>query len=216
MIKVLVFDLDGTLIDTDNVLIANWQEIFKTFKPKDYQIDVETIRTFSGPPLKETIKKYLPEYDTDFIYSEFDKRVKKYYDTKLVFFDDYLEVLNNLKKAGYKLAILTSKNRLMTEYCVHLMKADHLFDYIVTSTDLTKFKPDPQGLELIMHHFNCLNSEMINIGDTEYDYYCGQNANVKTIMMTMENRKFKSKIFPLAFINSYNDLYKEILSYDHK
>jgi pyrophosphatase PpaX len=216
MIKVLVFDLDGTLVDTDEVLICNWHEIFDTFKPKGYKIDDETIRTFSGPPLKETIKKYLPEYDVDFIYNEFDKRVPKYYNTKLVFFDNYLEVLTKFKKDGYKLAILTSKNRKMTLYCLNLMKCLPLFDYIVTSSDLTRFKPDPEGLDKIRRYFGCKEEEMINIGDTEYDYYCGHNANVKTIIMTMEKRVFKSKLFPLAFVDSYNNLYKEVKNYDNK
>jgi len=216
MIKVLVFDLDGTLIDTDNVLIENWHEIFKTFKPKDCKIDDEVIRTFSGPPLKDTIRRFFPEYDVNFIYDEFDKRVTKYYDSKLVFFDNYLEVLKKFKEDGYKLAISTSKNRKMTVYCVNLMKCNDIFDYIVTASDLTKFKPDPEGLYKIKDHFNCSNDEMINIGDTEFDYYCGQNASVKTIMMTMEKRSFKNKLFPLAFINSYNELYKEIKEYDHK
>jgi len=216
MIKVLVFDLDGTLIDTDNVLIENWHEIFKTFKPKDYKIDDEIIRTFSGPPLKDTIRRFFPEYDVNFIYDEFDKRVTKYYDSKLVFFDNYLEVLKKFKEDGYKLAISTSKNRKMTIYCVDLMKCNDIFDYIVTASDLTKFKPDPEGLNKIKDYFNCSSDEMINIGDTEFDYYCGQNASVKTIMMTMEKRSFKNKLFPLAFINSYNELYKEIKEYDHK
>jgi haloacid dehalogenase superfamily, subfamily IA, variant 1 with third motif having Dx(3-4)D or Dx(3-4)E len=216
MIKVIVFDLDGTLIDTDNVIINTWLELFRVYKPKDFSLDLETIRTFSGPPLLETIKKVFPEQDPNFIYKEYDTRTKKYYDDSLVFFDNCNSVLEKFKKANYKLAILTSKNRKMTEYSLKKMNTLSLFDYIVTSDDLKHFKPDPEGLLMIMDHFKVSNNEIISVGDTEFDYFCGKNAKVKTIIMTMKKRKFSSKIFPFKFIDSYNELYKEIINYDHQ
>lgn len=216
MIKVLVFDLDGTLVDSDDVIINTWLELFKDFKDKDFHLDIEEIRTFSGPPLRETIKRIFPEYDTDFILKEYDKRTGKYYDSCLSVFSDVEETLNKFKHDGYKLAILTSKNKEMVLRSLRLTNLSNgIFEFVVTSDDVIHHKPDPEGLLKIMEFFSVKNDEIINIGDTDFDYECGQNAHVKTIMMTMKNRKYKNKLIPLAFANSYNELYKEIKNYDH-
>ena len=61
MVKLLIFDMDGTLVDTDEVLYQTWAELFRLYKPKEYVIDREFIRGFSGPPIEESIKRALKE-----------------------------------------------------------------------------------------------------------------------------------------------------------
>ena len=217
MIKVLVFDMDGTLIDSDDVIMETWHELFRLYKPKDYFLDDKIVRTFSGPPLDKTLKKVFPELDQKFILKEYSERTRKYYDTCLKPFPNVEETLLKFKKDGYKLAILTSKNREMTLYSLKNVGLDqNIFDLIIGADEVTHHKPNPEGINRIMSNFGVKPNEVINIGDTEFDYGSGENAGVNTIMMTMKERNYESKIVPLSFCSSYNDLYKEIKEYDHK
>ena len=217
MLKVISFDVDGTLVNTDETVINTWLELYKVYKPKDFKPDIEKARTFSGPPLTESLTKEFPEYDYDFILEQYKERTVKYYDNDIKFFPNVEETLIKLKKDGYKLAILTSKNRYMTLYTLKLANLDaNLFDYIVAGDEVSKNKPDPEGLKKIMAHFYISNNELLNIGDTEYDLGAGENAHVDTILMTMCKRKYKSIIHPYKFVNSYNELYEVIKNYDNK
>lgn len=213
MIKVLVFDLDGTIIDSDKVIVESWKEVFKIFKPEE-NVSESLLKTFSGPPLKVTISKYFPNNDYDLIYREYRKRSVKYYEKYLKVFPKSIEILNNLKRDGYKLAVLTSKVKNSALLSFKLVNLDiNLFDYFVFGDDKIAPKPSPDGLLKIMEYFNVNNDEIINIGDTEYDYYCGKNANVKTIMLKLSPRTYESKIFPLSFCYTYNELYEVIKHY---
>lgn len=216
MLKLIVFDVDGTLVDTDEVILATWKELIIRHKPKDYFLDDSIIKTFSGPPLSESLKRVFPELDLELITKEYNDVTPQFYKTNIKIFANAKEVLTKLKNEGYKLAILTSKDSKMTKLTLKLAKIDiNLFDEIVTSSDVEKLKPNPDGLIKILNSLGVRNDETINVGDTEFDYYCGVNANIKTIMMTMKERRYESKIFPLAFCSNYNDLYKEIKKYDN-
>ena len=215
MLKLVVFDVDGTLVDTDEVILATWKELIRLYKPSDYFLDDDVIRTFSGPPLRDSIKRVFPEMDQEFIFEEYNRITPGLYKSNIRKFPDVVDVLNDLKKDGYQLAVLTNKDSRMTRYTLELAGIDiNLFSAIVTADDVKTLKPNPEGLLSILNKLNIKNEEAISVGDTEFDYYCGKNANVKTIMMTMKKRPYESKIFPLAFCSNYNDLYKEIKKYD--
>ena len=215
MLKLVVFDVDGTLADTDEVILATWKELIRLYKPSDYFLDDDVIRTFSGPPLRDSIKRVFPEMDQEFIFEEYNRITPGLYKSNIKKFPDVVNVLNDLKKDGYQLAVLTNKDSRMTRYTLELAGIDiNLFSAIVTADDVKTLKPNPEGLLSILNKLNIKNEEAISVGDTEFDYYCGKNANVKTIMMTMKKRPYESKIFPLAFCSNYNDLYKEIKKYD--
>ena len=215
MLKLVVFDVDGTLADTDEVILATWKELIRLYKPSDYFLDDDVIRSFSGPPLRDSIKRVFPEMDQEFIFEEYNRITPGLYKSNIRKFRDVVDVLNDLKKDGYQLAVLTNKDSRMTRYTLELAGIDiNLFSAIVTADDVKTLKPNPEGLLSILNKLNIKNEEAISVGDTEFDYYCGKNANVKTIMMTMKKRPYESKIFPLAFCSNYNDLYKEIKKYD--
>ena len=217
MLKLIVFDVDGTLVDTDEVILETWKELIRLYKPSDYFLDDDVIRTFSGPPLRDSIKRVFPEMNQEFIFNEYNRITPGLYESNIKKFPNVVDILNNLKKDGYQLAVLTNKDSKMTRYTLELAGIDiNLFGAIVTADNVKTLKPNPEGLLNILNKLNIKNNETISVGDTEFDYYCGINADVKTIMMTMKKRPYESKIFPLAFCSNYNDLYKEIKKYDYK
>ena len=59
MLKVLIFDMDGTIVNTDDVLKHTWYEVFEHFYGDPHYVSDDTIRAFSGPSLKDTINKDL-------------------------------------------------------------------------------------------------------------------------------------------------------------
>lgn len=215
MFKLIVFDVDGTLVDTDDIILSTWKELIRLYKPKDYYLDDEEIKTFSGPPLKDSLKRIFPEKDLDFMVSEYNRITITFYPSKLHTFLGAVEVIEKLKKEHRKLAILSSKDSKMIKFTLTLAGFDvSLFNEIVSSDDVKKAKPDPEGLLFIMDKEKISKDETLYVGDTEFDYYCAENCDTKVVMMSMKNRKYKSKLFPLAFCSNYNELYKEIKKYD--
>lgn len=207
MVKLLIFDMDGTLIDTDEVLYKTWKELFELYKPKDYTIDREFIRSFSGPPIESSIVRAFPEKDPDFILNEYRKRTAKYYDTDLKFFDNEKDVLNKLYKDGYILTIATSKNRPMTEKSLQIFGVFDLFSDMVTSSEDVAHKPNPDSLLLLMKKFNIKKEETLMIGDTSFDALAARNAGVKSVLLKLCPRTYEKDKMPDFFVSSYNELY---------
>ena len=210
MVKLLIFDMDGTLIDTDEVLYKTWKELFELYKSKDYKIERELIRTFSGPPIEDSIARAFPEKDPHFILSEYRKRTAKYYDTDLKFFDNEKEVLNKLKKDGYILTIATSKNRPMTVKSLKVFGVYELFSDMITSSEDVAHKPNPDSLLLLMDKFNVKNEETLMIGDTSFDALAARNAGVKSILLKLCPRTYEKDKMPDYFVSSYSELYNLI------
>ena len=215
MLKYLVFDMDGTLIDTDNIIINIWTELLKKYYGKDYKIDIELIKTFSGPPINETFNKMFPNLNHDEIKQVYNDISIKYYDQFLEGFPNFKYILNKFYKEGYKLSIFTNKNRERSIYCLKKLNIFHLFDILVCAEDVKFNKPNPEGLYKIKEFYQCNLDEMIYIGDTLYDYKVAKNADIDVILMTMKKRVLSDNIKPYCFVDSYDQLYKEVKKYEN-
>ncbi len=210
MEMVLVFDMDGTLIDTDEIIYQTWNELFTLFKPKGISVSREETKNFSGPPVEQSIAKAFPEADGTFILKEYRNRTTKYYDNFLRLFPGELEVLNKLHNEGYKMCIATTKNREMAIKCLEKYKIKDYFDIILTSSDGLKNKPAPDMLNYISKKMNIAKENMIMIGDTKFDYHSSKNANVDCILFNGASRHYEDDIKPFAIVNTYDELYKVI------
>ena len=67
--KVLLFDLDGTLCDTDEMIVQTMYAIYKDYKPTKVRTR-EELYYFSGPPIRDTLAREFPDYDGDEMYEQ--------------------------------------------------------------------------------------------------------------------------------------------------
>ena len=208
MVKLLIFDMDGTLIDTDKVLFETRKELFLLYKPKDFAIDEEVVRTYSGPPIQESIANAFPERDPNFILKEYRARTEKYYDYYLKLYPGEKEILKKLHSEGYILTIATQKNKKIALKSLEMKGICDYFSLILTSNDGFKTKPSPDMINYILANFYCKPEEAIMIGDTAYDYLAAKNANVKSILFKGSKRTYSEEVNPEGIFETYDEIYR--------
>ena len=175
---IIIFDLDGTLIDTNTLIQRSFEYVFKKHKP-DYTLSETELLSFLGPPLKTTLGKY-------FEASLIDELVDCYNEHNLTSHQEYVtvypyvyETLQKLKDEGYPLAIFTTKSYNAAMVGIQLFDLEKYFDVIVAGDQVARVKPDPLGIEMIMDKTNMKYAVMV--GDSTSDIMSGKNAGVYTI-----------------------------------
>ena len=208
MVKLLIFDMDGTLVDTDKILFETRKELLETYKPSNYVYDEEVVRTYSGPPIQESLAKAFGEFDQDLMLKEYRSRSEKYYDTYLKSYPGEIEVIKQLSKDGYYLAIATQKGKKMVLKSLQMCNILDYFNYILTSSDGFKTKPNPEMINYLISVFKCKPDEVVMIGDTAYDYLAAKNANIRCILFKSSKRTYSEEVNPYAFANTYDEIYQ--------
>ncbi|MGL4335600.1 MAG: pyrophosphatase PpaX [Turicibacter sp.] len=179
MIKAVFFDLDGTLIDTNKLIIDSFRHTFKTYFPERHFLDTE-IYDCIGPTLTQTFTLHNPdavEEMTD-TYRTYNKEK---HDEMVEIYPGILEMLTALKSMNLKLAIVTSKKRDMAIHGAELTKIYEYFDFVVSSDEVSEPKPHPEAIQLALKHFGLTPEEVIMVGDNSHDMECAKNASVTSV-----------------------------------
>ena len=154
--RVILFDLDGTLCDTDEMIVQTMFAIYKDYKPRKERTR-EELYYFSGPPIRETLKNEFPDYDPDQMYDVFKKVSKEFYAPCVKAYKDEIEVLKELKEKGYILGVVTNKGLPLTIYSLEICHIETFFDVIISADDVPIPKPNPTGLLKAMESLNIKN-----------------------------------------------------------
>jgi len=180
-INTILFDFDGTVMDTNDVILQSWQHTFRTFEGKE-RPEEEIVKTF-GEPLFITMGKVLPQIKVEdgvAIYRGY------HYDN----FQDLIEVfpgiialLRSLKEKGYKLGLVTSRLLETTRLGLEKYEMEKYFDAIVTFEDTDKHKPDPDPVNVALSKLDSKPDETIMLGDSMFDILCARNAGVKSVLV---------------------------------
>lgn len=181
MINTILFDYDGTLMDTNEVVLQSWQHTFRTIR--GYEEDPEVIRQTFGEPLVMTLAKLFPETPVEKsldIYRTFQREV---FTDFVEVFSGMFELLEELKYQGYKLGLVTSRTKDTTWAGLEHYGMDKYFDAVITAGDTDKHKPDPAPILITLDRMGSLPEEAIMVGDTMFDLLCAQNAGVKSVIV---------------------------------
>lgn len=204
-ITTLLFDFDGTLLDTNELIIQTFQTVLNAHYPGRY--GREDILPFLGPTLKETFDSIDPEKSEQLI-AEYRTWNLANHDAFASEFDGVSETLRQLKNTGLKLAIVSTKRNNMVMKGLQLMDAENLFDTIVGLDDVQHAKPHPEPLLLAMERLNSTPEETMMVGDNVHDILGGKNAGVRTagVAWSAKGEKFIREQEPDFVLQHISDL----------
>lgn len=183
----ILFDLDGTLIQTPEIIINAFIKAINTYYPNiELSEDVKT--NVLGQTLDKAFKDYAKDSNE---LALMIKEFRKYSNSemhKVKGYDDLELVLKTLKDSGYKLGIVTSKGYEIAKMNLEDLDVFNYFDCFVTYQDTDLHKPNPEPVLLALDKLNVNSDRAIYIGDHENDIKAGNSALVKTGVMKYSYR----------------------------
>lgn len=213
-VNTVLFDLDGTLIDTNELIISSFLHTLGEYYPDRY--NREDVLPFLGPTLTETFESIAPDKVEEMIrvYREFNLGN---HDLLVKEFDGVFETIRSLKEAGIKIGIVTTKVLMVVEKGLKLTKLDQFFDVIVALDHVKKPKPDPEPILKALELLGSKPEEAIMVGDNSHDILGGKNAGTKTagVAWSAKGKDFLLQFNPDYMLENMADLL-EILEVGEK
>ncbi|MDQ0220016.1 pyrophosphatase PpaX [Peribacillus cavernae] len=204
-ITTLLFDLDGTLINTNDLIIASFTATLNHYYPDKYTR--EDILPFIGPPLSDTFYSIDQERVEEMIARYREHNIQNH-DAMVTEYEGVYETIRALCEEGYKLGIVTTKKRDVVLKGLHLSKLDDFFEVIVSLDDVVRAKPDPEPVLKALHLLNSSPSEAMMIGDNHHDVLAGKNAGTQTagVAWTVKGREYLEEFKPDYILEHMGDL----------
>ena len=181
MKKYLVFDFDGTVINTNDVIIASWQATWEKFL--GYRESAEIIKSTFGETLKFTAEQRFPAIPTEDVINYYRDYQLAHCDELVYIFDGMEDILRDLKSRGYKMAIATSRTREGTLKYLNQFGITDCFDAIVSMDDVSNHKPAPDTCLVALEKLGGTPEEALMFGDTRFDICCAINAGVDSVLV---------------------------------
>lgn len=180
-IKLVVFDLDGTLIQAKG-LIGNC--INQTLEKFGYsKIEKEKFRGLIGIPLAGIFKigGVNNKKDIDDMIKYYHKLYLSKFKDKTVVNEGIAELLKKLKANGIKICVVTLKNGDVARKVIKEMGLDFLVDIVIGDGDSKESKPSPEQITYVCKKLGIENKNAIVVGDTKIDIIAGKRAGCRTI-----------------------------------
>lgn len=207
-IKTVLFDLDGTLIDTNELINESFRH---TFKKYNYAFTEEEIREFNGPPLRDTFININSELA--------EEMIQTYRAHNLANHDAYVKAFPNVEKTikalldmDIKIGIVSAKMRPGVDLGLEIVGLAKYFDTIVTIDEVKNPKPHPESVFLAMKELKAKPAATIVVGDNFHDIEAGRDAGTQTagVAWSTKGKGFLQQYNPTYMLEDMSDLIKII------
>lgn len=195
----VLFDLDGVLINSEDLYTEFWEEVEKI-----YPTNIENFAyIIKGNALFKILNTYFPSE----IHQDIINRVRDFENQiKYPIYDGVVDFLELLKKQGIPTAIVTSSddvkmNALYKEYPFFRQ----YFDVVITGSDVTESKPHPQGYLMAADKIGCASDDCYVFEDSIQGIAAGIAAGATVIALTTSNSIDLLKDKAHALIDSFVD-----------
>ncbi|HWA08627.1 MAG TPA: HAD family hydrolase [Opitutaceae bacterium] len=178
-ISAVVFDLDGTLIDSLPLVLRAFSHALEPFGPRP---TMEIFARLGGPP-QRVFHTLLDRSEHVPAAIERLEAFNRDHGHLIQPFTGAGVMLAQLRERGAQLAVWTGRDRGTTEELLQLHRLDALFDAVICGDDLPTHKPDPQGLREIMRRLGVGAHQTLLIGDADVDVLGGAACNMDTVLI---------------------------------
>ncbi|MEO1207142.1 MAG: phosphoglycolate phosphatase [Pseudomonadota bacterium] len=189
----ILFDLDGTLIDSVPDIAAALNKVLQGIgRPGFTNAAVATLvgdgaRTLVARALEMSQPNDIPAFDgttTDALYQDFIAHYDAAPCNQTVLYPNALRCLVALRKQGGKLAIVTNKPEELTQRIMKELSLAQLFEVIVGASDARPLKPDPAMLDYAIQAMECKTANAVFIGDSGADVKAARAAQIPVVLLT--------------------------------
>jgi pyrophosphatase PpaX len=175
---VVLFDLDGTVIDSGAIILASMRHAAETVVGGEYE-DAFLMKAVGGPGLEAQMVALDPE--------RVDELVRVYREHNEALHDTLEscvgveEVLATLKDRGHRLGIVTAKRRLTVDLAFARLPIEHLFETVVGGDETEHHKPHPAPLLLALERLGATPDQAAYVGDSPFDMQAAKAAGLYAI-----------------------------------
>lgn len=197
MYKTILFDMDGTLIESNDLVLDIYQSLVKLHPPK---VSLKSI------PVADVLAKGYPEV-LEMLYGK--KRpdlIEEIYRihselavNHLKLYPNTMDILESLKSRGIKLYIITSELRKIAIAELTGLSIFHFFEDIIAFEDVSRPKPDPEGIIKLITTKKLNKKEMMFVGDSISDAKAAKDAGILSIYMNWHKDASKMIYFDKTF-----------------
>jgi len=181
-IKLVIFDLDGTLVDAYPAIISSFNY---TMQRLNYSAqDASIIRRTVGWGDENLLRPFIKKKEVPYALSIYRRHHKLALLRESRLFPKVDRVLAYLKKKGYILAVASNRPSRFSWILIRHLKLKKYFNYVLCADKLKHIKPHPEIINKIMQRFTLEPEETIYVGDMAIDAQAGRGAKVKTIIVT--------------------------------
>ena len=171
---VVIFDCDGTLLDTYGLIMYITRKVLEEQFP-DQTFTKEEVHAFFGPLLDESFAKYSDDPEKVNACVELYRKYNKEYHKDYVHaYEGIKEMLENLRMLGFKSIIVSNKITKAVDMGLKIAGIDKYIDEVFGAEKLASPKPDPDGIMQVINKYQL--GKVLFVGDTKFDIDCAKNV----------------------------------------
>ena len=203
----VLFDLDGTLIDTIELILSSARHAFDGWQG-GAPTDADWVRGI-GTPLVEQLRGFAAsEDDVALLLERYRDYQHIHHDRLTRCYDGVPAIVAQLADRGYPMAIVTSKASVIAKRSLEWVGLDRFFPVVVGFDETTRHKPDPDPVLAALDRLGASADQAAFVGDSPHDVYAGNAAGVLTIAVLWGpfDRKTLADARPKHFIGCMAEL----------
>lgn len=210
----LLFDLDGTLIDSQPLVFETFRQVFATLKP-GYPLSDEELYSFFGPTLETTFLRYFPEDEVESVIEVYQQINRQLHATYLKEMPYALETIAALDEQGYVIGIVSNKRHAVVELGLEQSRLKPYMQAVYGKEDQPACKPKPDGLIHAAKQMGYKLDEVLYFGDNAADIQAAKGTAFYSVGYTLDEVQKQSLLNakPCAFINDLRKI-KDLLKED--
>jgi pyrophosphatase PpaX len=207
---VVLFDLDGTVVDSGSIILASMRHATREVLGQEFA-DEELLQAVGGPGLEAQMAVFSPDQVDELVrvYRAHNEPLHEELEACLGMED----VLVRLREGGRRLGVVTAKRRSTVELAFARVPLAHLFETVVGGDETERHKPDPEPLLLAASRMGADPGETAYVGDSPFDMRAAKAAGMHAVAVTwgrIHDRSVLEREEPDAIVDSAEELLEHL------
>ena len=181
MIDAVIFDFDGTLADTNQLIINSFKHIYTKYY--DSKCDEDYILSTFGEPLELTLRRDFGDFEYEDVVESYREYQTGRFEKEVRLYESVEETIKYLKQKDIKIGIATSRLKDSTLSALRKFNIDKYFQVVVAADDVVNHKPDKEPLIKAIKALNTSSKKTLYVGDSKFDMECAINAEVIPVLV---------------------------------